>query len=782
MILLRIFLFLILKSFSMKYNVFFAFIFSALACFSQEKYSRIKIYTGTEGLSRLHEQGLPVDHGTTKKNHWIITELSETEIQKVNDLGFKYEIIIGDMVWHYQTQSERTSSSSDGICNPIDYPVPINFKLGSMGGYFTYNEMLTHLDSMALKYPNLITVKQQTGDTTSIEGRIIWNVKISDNPNIEEGEKQILYTAIHHAREAASMSQLIFYMYYLLENYDNDPQVKYIVDNNELYFVPCVNPDGYIYNELTNPSGGGMWRKNRRDNNDGTFGVDLNRNYDYYWGFDNTGSSPNSQSDTYRGTMGFSEPELIALKQFTTSHKIKIAINNHTYGNLLIYPWGYQNSFLTPDSATYSTFAKFMTSENQFKYGTGDQTVGYVTNGDSDDWMYGDTTLKPAIFSMTPESGNQSDGFWPASDRIIDICKSNIRQNLNVALLLNPFFQIKDLSSQWIENDSAYIKFNYSAVGLGSDSFTVSILNNQFIAGSSGKINGLFEHLDTKTDSIEVFLFPGIATGTTFDLVFKTESSDYTYYDTIHKFYGPKQLIFSDNFLNPDNWTGDWGMDDGDFISAPFSFSDSPGSDYSGSDSKFTSINIDLTGQLNPVLNFNAKWDIEKGYDYVQILVSEDNGNIWTPLCGKFTVSGTADQKEGEPVYDGIQDSWVREEISLGQYSNKNIMIGFNLVSDLFVTGDGYFVDDLEIISMPATATGILSKKTQGVTFYPGYCVITNPEFIKFHFELIDILGRTVKAGTVINNIVNYEEVPAGIYYLKLSGKEMENLKYKIYR
>ena len=78
---------------------------------------------------------------------------------------------------------------------------------------------------------------------------------------------QVLYTSIHHAREPMSLSQLIFYMWYLLENYDSDPEVQYILNNTELYFIPVVNPDGYLYNEFTNPTGGGLWRKNRKNSN-----------------------------------------------------------------------------------------------------------------------------------------------------------------------------------------------------------------------------------------------------------------------------------------------------------------------------------------------------------------------------------------------------------------------------------------------------------------------------------------------------------------------------------
>src|SRR5690606_9786063 len=120
------------------------------------------------------------------------------------------------------------------------------------------------------------------------------------------------------------------------------PEVRYLVDNTEMYFIPCINPDGYIYNETTDPFGGGLWRKNRWKGDDGmVYGVDLNRNYGYEWGADNSGSSPQPNGQTFRGTGPFSEPETQAVKFFCDSHQFRIALNYHTYGNLLIHPWGY---------------------------------------------------------------------------------------------------------------------------------------------------------------------------------------------------------------------------------------------------------------------------------------------------------------------------------------------------------------------------------------------------------------------------------------------------------
>ena len=96
-------------------------------------------------------------------------------------------------------------------------------------------------------------------------------------------------------------------MWSLLEGYNSDEELTYLVNNREMYFVPVVNPDGYVYNQTTNPLGGGLWRKNRSVNSGNCMGVDLNRNFSFEWG-NPFGSSFDPCDNTYRGTEAFSEP------------------------------------------------------------------------------------------------------------------------------------------------------------------------------------------------------------------------------------------------------------------------------------------------------------------------------------------------------------------------------------------------------------------------------------------------------------------------------------------
>ena len=129
------------------------------------------------------------------------------------------------------------------------YKAPSGFHFGTMDGYYKFAEMVADLDDMSAQYPNLITVKQSIGQ--GLQGRDLWMVKISDNPNVDEPETEVLYTGVHHAREPQAMATLMYFMWYLLENYGSDATVTNLVNTRELYFVPIVNPDGYVFNETT---------------------------------------------------------------------------------------------------------------------------------------------------------------------------------------------------------------------------------------------------------------------------------------------------------------------------------------------------------------------------------------------------------------------------------------------------------------------------------------------------------------------------------------------------
>lgn len=672
-------------------------------------YSRAKVWLNQAPISQLAELGIEVDHGEHKTGYYFISDLSEAEINRVQQAGFQVEVLIPNVTEYYANQPANTANkqSGGGCNNAYSYHTPNAFALGSMGGYFTYQEMLDNLDSMAARYPNLITARQAISSTTSHEGRPIYWIKVSDNPNTDENEPEALYTALHHAREPGSLSQMIFYLWYILENYNTNTEIQALLDNTELYFIPCINPDGYLFNEANNPNGGGLWRKNRRNNGGGEYGVDLNRNYGYEWGFNNSGSSPNPASDTYRGPSGFSEPETQNVRDFCNAHDFQIALNYHTFGNLLIYPWGF-NDQLTPDSNSFRGMADYLTKENNYFAGTGSETVGYTTNGDSDDWMYGEDNTKNPIFSFTPEAGQQSSGFWPSSGEIIGICNDNMHQNLAVPRMLLNYGEAEDASPTVLQSTGGHLLFDLTRFGQLGDPLTVSIIpitSNITTVGNAQVFN--LQRFESVLDSISYTLDSSVADGDAVSYVIAVNNGLYVSTDTVVKTYGTPIPLYTTDASATTGWNsqgnGNWGTTNTQFISSPSSFTDSPNGNYGDNEnSSFGWVNtVRIPDSVeSAVIRFYAKWDIEAGYDYVQFEATTPSAFTWTPLCGKYTKQGNNNQDPNQPLYDGIQSDWVLEEVDVSSFIGEEVYLRFQLVSDQFVNGDGFYFDELELFTI----------------------------------------------------------------------------------
>jgi hypothetical protein len=318
----------------------------------------------------------------------------DADYQRLQSAGLNPIIVHGDLVAFYQSRE------------PLE---------ATMGGFRTFSEVIALMDSLHTLYPSITTARDSIG--ASYQGRAIWMMKISDNPDSNENEPQFFINGLIHAREPMGMEATVRFAQYLCQNYGTDSLATYLVNNREFYFVPVVNPDGYEYNRQTNPSGGGMWRKNRHGQ-----GIDLNRNWGYEWGYDDVGSSPNPGDDTYRGTGPFSEPETEVLREFIDAHHFSIIMNFHTYGGDCLYPWGYVAQH-TPDQAIFSTIADSCVASNGYSPGTPWELL-YFVNGESCDWDFGEQTEKPKIFGFVMEIGDNSDGFWPLPSRIVPIWNS----------------------------------------------------------------------------------------------------------------------------------------------------------------------------------------------------------------------------------------------------------------------------------------------------------------------------------------------------------------------
>ena len=478
----------------LKRLLYIALVFNFI--FSHEIYKQIKIYKPSiKIMYELNKLGAELDHANYKKDEYIEFAISNSLLEQVSSLGIEFDIIHQDLQNFYESRLYNIDSR--------------DFDYGSMGGYYTHQEIVDHLEELSSEYPSLVSSLQIIGQ--SLEGRDIYAVKLSDNPNIDENEPEVLYTGLHHAREPMSYMNLFYYMYWLVENYDTDELASGILNNRAVWFIPCVNPDGLIYNQEYAPNGGGMQRKNHRetcsnDNNQSNWdGIDLNRNYSYQWGYDDQGSSPDPCSQTYRGTNSFSEPETQAIRNFIQNHNFLATFNYHSYGNLLIHPYGYIPGLLPPepDLSIFREYGEEMTKYNNYLMGTGIETVGYTVNGEADDWFYGEEN----IFAYTPEIGNSNDGFWPSSDRILPLAEENLYPNQFLSLIVGSRYDVEINGS----NNNSF---------LPGEEYSLSVyINNSGLGNSNGDV--YVDIVSTSNDVIfeqDNFIISGIDARTEVEL------------------------------------------------------------------------------------------------------------------------------------------------------------------------------------------------------------------------------------------------------------------------
>jgi hypothetical protein len=772
----------------------------------QEKHQRAKInYNQPDDLRTLESIGIPVDHGVHKKGVFIISDFSVSEIEKARNAGYKVDLLIENSKEYFlQRNTIKSVTKKNPSCenqSSSDYQTPNNFTLGSMGGYLTYQEMLDQLDLMKSLYPQLISTKENISDfltegepdnstTPSIGGNGIKWVKISDNPTISsEEEPQILYTAIHHAREPNSLSQLIFYMWYLLENYELDNEIKSIVDNTELFFIPVVNPDGYLYNEKTDPNGGGFWRKNRKNGH----GVDNNRNYEYYingnsndgvWGGE--GASNNTSSSSYHGTGPFSEIENQAIKWFCEQHNFVMAFNNHSYGDLLLYPYGYTSDAPTPENEVFEIISEELVSRNGFNNILSSGL--YPAAGDSDDYMYGTIGTHNKIYAMTPEIGSE---FWPPSSQIEEIAKSMMYLNTTSAKMVNNYAVLNDTSPAFI-GDEVIINqtFNLKRMGIsGNGNFTISVnpISLNISAVGDPILFSNLELLEETNGSIQYTLLNDTQPGDNIVFELIVNNGNYEKKVLVKKVYGKIIPVFEDygnSVTNNFNNNG-WNTTNTSFVSPSSSITDSPNGNYQNNENKTITISeeVILNNAISANITFYAKWDIENNWDYVQLEVSLDNGNSWIPQCGLFTNEGSDNQTQptGEPLYDGSQNDWVLEQIDLNDYLGEEITIRFNFVTDGEVRADGFYFDDLTINVIENEALGNSDNVESSFGVHPNplknFLYITTPKN-NYKISIYNIHGQLIRTPSTYSGsqTIDYGSLSKGIYLMKITSKNYSKI------
>jgi hypothetical protein len=360
-------------------------------------------------------------------------------------------------------------------------------------------------------------------------------------------------------------------------------------------------------------------------------------------------------------------------------------------------------------------------------------------------------------------------------------------QNFYAARLTAVYGDVQDISGPFI-SQSGYVKYNIQRLGLEPGTFSVSItpIGSAFQSVGAGKTYSGMTQLQTLTDSIGFTLVNGLTPASTVQFLLSVNNGGYTKSDTITRVFGNPVVAFADNCNTLAQWTGTWGISTVNFVSPTGSITDSPIGLYAdNANTKTTTVStINLTDAIAAYLQFEARWEVERGYDYVEIQASTD-GVTFTPLCGKYSHTGNSNQDNQQPLYDGIQDAWLSETVNLSAYLGQNIQLRFNLVSDGAVDYDGLYFDDISVKKITATPNGIAHyANLNSLSVYPnpnnGNFVLnyTTSSNAVVKISVTDILGQEVYAAQQNNTgrtvqEINLSNAVSGTYFVHVQGSDI---------
>ena len=566
-----------------------------------------KVVTGLKQVLRVWDTAGTVDPGRS-----LDLVVTDGERRKLAAAGIPFEMVIEDV--------ERA-------------------KTRTRAEYHSFPEMEDALEAMGTSYS---TITQLTSIGQSWEGREIWCLEISDNPGVDEGEVGVVYMGLHHAREWPALEVPLDIADRLTSGYGSDLTIEALVNAHRIWVIPCVNPDGYVYDH----DQGHDWRKNRRYFPEfDTYGVDLNRNYagsadgnqDGAWGSIGEGSQTHNPSySTYVGPWPFSELETQAVRDFFDTRNVTISISYHTSGELVLWPWGYDGSVQTDDDALMVSIGQGMAAEITKQSGSGTYTPQqaaalYPTTGSSDDWIYGYRYYEMGknTLAYTLELATS---YHPAASALQQILDENwdgalyvLQQAAGAESQLTPFVLPPILSTPPVDADGDFtVSWEQQNPDAGADTYVLEELT-----GLSRLTDGA--ELGTGSWNMEQF-------STSTD---QSHSGTYSF-----KAASANELIAAMTTADP------------------------------------------LPVEAGDQLSFWTWYDIETDWDMAFVEFSFDGRHY--EVLDKFT---------------GSSAGWEQKTYDLDDYVGRSIYLRFRYTTDFFTLEEGFYVDDIYPVASWADST-----------------------------------------------------------------------------
>ncbi|CAG5155662.1 uncharacterized protein ALTATR162_LOCUS3773 [Alternaria atra] len=225
---------------------------------------------------------------------------------------------------------------------------------------------------------------------TSVQGRALTGIHIWGSGGKGSKPAVVIHGNVH-AREWITSMTSEYFAWQLLTKYGSDATIKSLVDKFDFYITPIVNPDGFVYSQTTDR----LWRKNRQTVSGNTcVGRDINRNWPYKWEVAG-GASTNPCSETYKGVAAGDAPENRGIRaqidSLRASRGIRLYLDVHSYGQYILWPYGYDCSLRAENDAQHRSIATRAQSAIRAVSGTA-YTIGpscstlYATTGSSTDY------------------------------------------------------------------------------------------------------------------------------------------------------------------------------------------------------------------------------------------------------------------------------------------------------------------------------------------------------------------------------------------------------------
>ncbi|MDQ1256426.1 MAG: hypothetical protein QG656_1022, partial [Candidatus Hydrogenedentes bacterium] len=245
----------------------------------------------------------------------------------------------------------------------------------ALGVYHNYTSLTSALSEYAAAYPNIVRL-YSLGQ--SVQGRELWAMLITDNPDAEEDEPEFKYVSTIHGDEPVGTELCLYLINYLLVKYATDTRISNLVDSTEIWIVPLMNPDGREK----------VWRYNANS-------IDLNRNFPVFPGeFTGTHYSGAPLNETNR------QIETQHVMRWTARHNFVLSANIHTGELAVNYPYDDDGKPSGTDSPSpddlmfenvcrrYSVHNTDLWNSPEFTNGITNGAVWYVIKGGMQDWNY----------------------------------------------------------------------------------------------------------------------------------------------------------------------------------------------------------------------------------------------------------------------------------------------------------------------------------------------------------------------------------------------------------